>query len=74
MLNRADDEVGLGADKVEAILGMPIAAQIPTSLDIAAATNAGTPIVIAQPEPPAQRGASASWPTTLAGEPVAPPR
>ena len=49
LLNRADDAVGLGPDKVESILGMEIAAQIATSIDIAAATNAGRPIVAANP-------------------------
>jgi len=50
LLNRADDAVGIGADKVEAILGMPVTAEVATSIDIAAATNAGSPIVIAQPQ------------------------
>jgi pilus assembly protein CpaE len=49
LLNRADDEVGLGAEKVEAILAMPVATMIPSSMDIAAATNAGTPILAANP-------------------------
>lgn len=49
LLNRADDAVGIGADKVEAILGMGIAVRIATSVEIAAATNAGRPIVISQP-------------------------
>lgn len=50
LLNRADDAVGIGAEKVEAILGMSIAAQISTSIDIAAATNAGKPIVLSSPD------------------------
>ncbi|WP_052336306.1 AAA family ATPase [Nocardioides alkalitolerans] len=50
LLNRADDEVGIGADKVEAILGLKIAAQVATSVEIAAATNAGRPIVAAKPD------------------------
>src|SRR3546814_260230 len=44
VLNRADDAVGLDADKVEQILGMPITTMIPSSTDIAAAPNAGKPI------------------------------
>ena len=55
LLNRADDQVGLGAEKVETILGMPVATMIPTSLDIAAATNAGTPILAANPGPRLER-------------------
>ncbi len=49
ILNRADDAVGLGPERVEAILGMPVSAQIATSIDIAAATNAGNPISISNP-------------------------
>lgn len=45
VLNRADDAVGLTAEQVESILGASIASQIPTSHDVATATNAGTPIV-----------------------------
>jgi len=50
VLNRADDEVGIGADKVEGILGMPVDAQIASSIDIAAATNSGTPVVVSSPQ------------------------
>ena len=50
VLNRADDKVGLTADKVESTLGMPVAAAIPTSNQVAHATNSGEPIVLAQPK------------------------
>lgn len=50
VLNRADDEVGINADKVEGILGMSVDAQISSSLDIAAATNAGSPVVVSDPD------------------------
>src|SRR6188472_4328930 len=72
LLNRADDAVGIGADKVETILGMNVASQISTSIDIAAATNAGTPIIAASPNHPSSsafRGLS----TMLAGEQAAVP-
>jgi pilus assembly protein CpaE len=49
VLNRADDKVGLSPDKVESTLGMKIAAAIPTSSQVAHATNAGEPITIASP-------------------------
>nr|WP_301539673.1 AAA family ATPase [Nocardioides sp. zg-DK7169] len=52
LLNRADDAVGIGPDKVEAILGMRIAAQVSTSIEIAAATNTGSPIVRGNPDHP----------------------
>jgi pilus assembly protein CpaE len=50
VLNRADDEVGLDQDRVEAILGVPITVPIPTSVDVAASTNAGNPIVLTKPD------------------------
>lgn len=55
LLNRADDAVGIGAEKVEAILAMPISAKISTSVDIAAATNAGRPIVLSSPDHPSSQ-------------------
>jgi pilus assembly protein CpaE len=50
VLNRADDKVGLTADKVESTLGMTIAAAIPTSTQVAHATNSGEPILLAAPK------------------------
>src|SRR6478609_4726092 len=50
VLNRADDRVGLTAEKVESTLGMTISASIPTSTQVAHATNSGEPIISAQPK------------------------
>ncbi|MEO9324724.1 AAA family ATPase [Nocardioides sp. C4-1] len=72
LLNRADDAVGIGADKVESILGMPVSAQVATSIDIAAATNAGTPIVVGDPRHPSSEAIRALA-AALTGAPVAPP-
>ncbi|WP_121252485.1 AAA family ATPase [Nocardioides ferulae] len=72
MLNRADDQVGISADKVEAILGLPVTARIATSVEIAAATNAGTPIVLGKPEHPSSQ-AIRSLATRFAGEVATPP-
>ncbi len=72
LLNRADDAVGIGADKVEAILGMEVTAKISTSIDIAAATNAGTPIVINDPRH-ASSATIRELAARLAGTPVPPP-
>lgn len=55
VLNRADEAVGLDHEKVEQILGMSITVPIPSSTEIAAATNAGRPIVVANPDHPASR-------------------
>lgn len=71
LLNRADDNVGLGADRVESILGMPVASMVETSMDIAAATNAGQPLMSQNP----QHSFSSSlreFSTRLTGQPLAP--
>ena len=52
LLNRADDAVGIDASKVESILGMDISTQITTSIDIAASTNSGVPILTSTPNHP----------------------
>ncbi len=71
VLNRADDQVGLGLEKVETILGMGITTKIATSTDIAAATNAGTPIINADPRH-ASSTAMRELAAKLTGEPEAP--
>ncbi len=71
ILNRADDAVGLGPERVEAILGMPVSAQIATSIDIAAATNAGNPISISNPAHPSS-ATLREFADQLTGEPIAP--
>lgn len=50
VLNRADDKVGLTADKVEGTLGMTIVESIPSSPDVAMSTNAGEPITRSHPK------------------------
>jgi pilus assembly protein CpaE len=52
VLNRADDKVGLSPDKVESTLDMKIQASIPTSPEVANATNSGEPIVSSNPKHP----------------------
>ena len=73
LLNRADDEVGLGADKVESVLGMEITAKVATSMDIAASTNAGKPIMLDSPKHPSSI-AMRELAAALSGEPAAPRR
>ena len=72
LLNRADDEVGISVDKVESILGMPVASQVRSAMDIAAATNSGTPIVSGNPNHPASR-AYVELAATVTGEPISAP-
>jgi pilus assembly protein CpaE len=52
ILNRADSKVGLDAGEVEKTLRAPIAALIPSSRAVPAATNRGVPIVTDQPHHP----------------------
>jgi pilus assembly protein CpaE len=52
ILNRADDKVGLTPEKVESTLGMKIDTSIPTSPQVANATNSGDPIVSSLPKHP----------------------
>ena len=52
VLNRADDKVGLSAEEVESTLGMKIEVAIPTSSQVANATNSGEPIASALPKHP----------------------
>ena len=52
VLNRADDKVGLSAEEVEGTLAMKIDAAIPTSSQVANATNSGEPITSAIPKHP----------------------
>lgn len=73
LLNRADDAVGISADRVEGILGMRPEARIVTSTDVAAATNAGRPIVLRNPHHPISL-AMIEMASLLAGQRVAPPR
>ena len=50
VLNRADDKVGLAPEKVESTLDMTIEQRIPTSAEVANATNSGEPIVASHPK------------------------
>ena len=59
ILNRADDKVGLTADKVEGTLSMSIMRSIPSSSDVASSTNAGDPITHSSPRHPVSQAISA---------------
>ena len=64
--------MGINADKVEGILGMTVATQVVSSVDVAAATNAGSPIVVSDPEHQLSI-AIRELATSLAGQMVGPP-
>src|SRR5919107_1061839 len=69
LLNRADDAVGIDAQKVESILGMDISTQITTSIDIAASTNSGVPILTSTPHHPSS-AAVRNLAAMFTGDPV----
>jgi len=50
VLNRSDAKVGLSSAEVQGSLGVPIAANIPSSRDVPAATNRGVAIVADNPK------------------------
>ena len=66
VLNRADDKVGLSPEQVESTLGMGIALSVPTSSQVAHATNSGEPIIGAHPRHPVSQ-AVGRFAGTLAG-------
>lgn len=72
LLNRADDEVGISPDRVEGILGMTPAARVATSLEIAASTNSGQPIVSKNPYHPTST-AIIALASQLSGQDIATP-
>ena len=55
VLNRADDRVGLSPRDVEATIGLPIDAQVPTSKNIPISVNQGSPVVVSDHRSPAAR-------------------
>jgi pilus assembly protein CpaE len=55
VLNRSDDKVGLAASDVEATVGLPVEASVPTSRAIQISINQGAPIVGSDPRSPAGR-------------------
>lgn len=52
VVNRADAKVGLGVDDVQKSVRHPIAARIPSSRDVPAATNRGVALTVDQPAHP----------------------
>jgi len=69
VLNRADDKVGLSAGQVESTLDMAIALSVPTSSQVAHATNSGEPIINAHPRHPVSQ-AITRFAGTLTGPPA----
>lgn len=55
LINRADSKVGLDSKDVEATVGLPVDAAIPSSRLVPLSMNQGTPIVESQPRSPVAR-------------------
>lgn len=55
VLNRSDDRVGLSARDVEATIGLPVEASVPTSRAVQISINQGSPVVESDPRSPAGR-------------------
>lgn len=55
VLNRADSRVGLSARDAEAALGVPLAAELPSSRVVPASINRGVPVVSDQPRHPVSK-------------------
>jgi pilus assembly protein CpaE len=72
ILNRADDKVGLTADKVASTLGMEILASIPSSAEVATSTNAGNPITRSSPKHPVSQAMTALARELVPGDQAAP--
>lgn len=48
-LNRCDSHVGLSAGDVESVIGMPVTVRLPSTKDVPASLNRGTPLVRLSP-------------------------
>ncbi|HUR23369.1 MAG TPA: P-loop NTPase [Acidimicrobiales bacterium] len=59
VLNRADDRVGLSTKDIEATLGLPVDASVPTSREVQISINQGEPIVESDPRSAAGRALTA---------------
>jgi pilus assembly protein CpaE len=58
VLNRSDDRVGLSSADVEATIGLPVVASVPTSRSIQISINQGMPVVASDPRSSAGRALS----------------
>jgi pilus assembly protein CpaE len=59
VLNRSDDKVGLSAADIEATIGVPVEASVPTSRSIQISINQGAPVVQSDPRSAAGKAMAA---------------
>jgi pilus assembly protein CpaE len=55
VLNRSDASLGIRRPEVEEVLAMPVSHELPSSPDVPAAVNKGTPLALAAPAAPYSR-------------------
>jgi pilus assembly protein CpaE len=70
VLNRADDKVGLSSKDIEATLGLPVDASVPTSREVQISINQGEPIVESDPRSAPGRAFTAFAGRFVQNEPV----
>jgi pilus assembly protein CpaE len=56
VLNRADSKVGIEAAEAETVVGLPIAASIPSDRAVPVSMNQGVPVVQSAPRSPVSKG------------------
>jgi pilus assembly protein CpaE len=71
VFNRSDADVGLSAADVERVVKSPITAHVPSSREVPASINRGTPLTAEQPEHAVSRAIRLFAQEHVIGEPVA---
>jgi pilus assembly protein CpaE len=71
LFNRSDAEVGLSAADVERVVKSPISAHVPSSREVPASINRGTPLTAEQPEHAVSQAIRAFAQHHIIGQPVA---
>jgi pilus assembly protein CpaE len=70
VFNRSDADVGLTAADVERVIKSPITAHVPSSREVPASINRGTPLAAAQPDHPVTQAIRQFAQMEIIGEPV----
>jgi pilus assembly protein CpaE len=71
LFNRSDAEVGLSAADVERVVKSPISAHVPSSREVPASINRGTPLTAEQPEHAVSQAIRAFAQHQIIGQPAA---
>jgi Flp pilus assembly CpaE family ATPase len=71
LFNRSDADVGLSAADVERVVKGPISAHVPSSREVPASINRGTPLTAEQPDHPVSQAVRAFAQHQIVGQPIA---